>query len=279
MDAAGVLVARPGTASTVTDLMREAIEAAETAGDATECFGEVREADVGFGEDDLLDITEDVAALMEAFLNPAVAVAAQTLEVTVQLVLDFIDELVAKGIEARRHREEGTEYSPRPRPQLKVDDLLVAVRTHPRKALRCREALEHYRQLEAFTCAFRDERYLSGQGGQTPSLASAPQRGGTPVAGQGTILQSQRSPNLVPVPSSYQSLPVKPESSPGMLCGAKPAGGFIARSQLSCVPTQCQNGGGIDPGQAGRAEQSSLNHLKPGLTNKGLASQIGRAHV
>lgn len=52
-------VARPGIASTVTDLMREAIEAAETAGDATECFGEVREADVGFGEDDLLDITED----------------------------------------------------------------------------------------------------------------------------------------------------------------------------------------------------------------------------
>ena len=31
---------------------------------------------------------------MEAFLNPSVAVAAQTLEVTVQLALDFIDELV-----------------------------------------------------------------------------------------------------------------------------------------------------------------------------------------
>lgn len=59
MDAGATLVARPGSASTVTDLVREAIKAAETAGDATNCFGEVREADAGFSEDDLLDITED----------------------------------------------------------------------------------------------------------------------------------------------------------------------------------------------------------------------------
>lgn len=179
---------------------------------------------------------------------------------------------MAKGIEARRHREEGTDYSPRPRPPLNVEDLLVAVRTHPRKALRCKEALEHYRQLGAFTCAFPDERYLSGQSSQMPTSASALQRRGTTTAGQGSILQSQRSPDLVPVPSSYQGLAVKLESSLGVLRGATPAGGFNARSQVSCVRTQCQNGGGIDPRQAGRAEQSSLNHLNPSLTNPGLAS-------
>ena len=37
-----------------------------------------------------------VAALMEAFLNPSIAVVGQTLEVTVQMVLDFIDDLVSK---------------------------------------------------------------------------------------------------------------------------------------------------------------------------------------
>lgn len=35
-----------------------------------------------------------VAAIMEAFLSPDMAVAAEALELTVQLALDFVDDLV-----------------------------------------------------------------------------------------------------------------------------------------------------------------------------------------
>lgn len=38
-----------------------------------------------------------VAALMEAFMNPELAVAAEALELMVQLSLDFIDDLVSQA--------------------------------------------------------------------------------------------------------------------------------------------------------------------------------------
>lgn len=51
--------ARPGSASTVADLVREAIEAGEAAEYEPDSYGVIREADEGFAEDDLLDFTED----------------------------------------------------------------------------------------------------------------------------------------------------------------------------------------------------------------------------
>lgn len=194
------IAARPGSALTVADLVREAMEAAEAAEYEPDTYGEVREANEGFSEDDLLDFTEDIAALMEAFLNPSVAVAAQTLEVMVQLALDFIDELVAKGVEARRQHEDGignSQEGARFQPQLHAEDLLAALSSHPRKALRCREALENYRQLEEFKCAFPEDRYLSPppsqtlppvspQGVKTPgtSTSGGPSTEGKPQQGQ-----------------------------------------------------------------------------------------------
>lgn len=37
---------------------------------------------------------------MEAFMNPELAVAAEALELTVQLALDFIDDLVSETLQA-----------------------------------------------------------------------------------------------------------------------------------------------------------------------------------
>ncbi|OEH79870.1 hypothetical protein cyc_02228 [Cyclospora cayetanensis] len=182
------IAARPGSASTVADLVREAMEAAEAAERNPESsYGAVREADEGFAEDDFLDFTEDIAALMEAFLSPSVAVAAQTLELTVQLALDFVDELVEKGLENRRQQQENCRSSSTaPRnllPPLLAEDLLAALRSQPRKAVRCREALENYRQLEEFKCAFPEGRYLAAP---TQAQTPAPPRGSsssTPGAG------------------------------------------------------------------------------------------------
>lgn len=58
------IAARPGSASTVADLVREAIEAAEAAEYDADSYGEAREADEGFAEDDLLDFTEDSELLL-----------------------------------------------------------------------------------------------------------------------------------------------------------------------------------------------------------------------
>lgn len=56
------IAARPGSSSTVADLVREAMEAAEAA-EATEAetdfYGAARESEHGFSVHDLLDFTED----------------------------------------------------------------------------------------------------------------------------------------------------------------------------------------------------------------------------
>ncbi|KAL8269971.1 hypothetical protein Esti_006105 [Eimeria stiedai] len=205
------IAARPGSASTVADLVREAMEAAEAAEQEPPSYGDVREADEGFAEDDMLDFAEDIAALMEAFLNPSVAVAAQTLELTVQLALDFVDELVAKGLETRREQEENAEEASeeaRPKPQLLAEDVIEALADHPRKALRCREALESYKLLEEFKCAFPDDKYLSpspvqaqqgapsGPAGAPPVSAST--SGGGPLAPHPPTLQGFQGQHHIP---------------------------------------------------------------------------------
>ncbi|KAL8428478.1 hypothetical protein ACSSS7_007205 [Eimeria intestinalis] len=216
------IAARPGSASTVADLVREAMEAAEAAEQEPPSYGNVREADEGFAEDDLLDFAEDIAALMEAFLNPSVAVAAQTLELTVQLALDFVDELVAKGLETRREHEENADESPedaRPKPQLFAEDVIGALADHPRKALRCREALESYKLLEEFKCAFPDDKYLSSSPAQAQQQGAPPGPaggGGHPVSAStsGAGAPPALHPPTQQGPQGQQQIPRAPPLQP-----------------------------------------------------------------
>ncbi|CDJ40537.1 hypothetical protein, conserved [Eimeria tenella] len=195
------IAARPGSSSTVADLVREVMEAAETADQEADSHGAARATDEGFSVHDLLDFTEDVAAIMEAFLSPDMAVAAEALELTVQLALDFVDDLVEKGVEHRRQQQEGMR---RPRgsrhcqPQLLAEDLLAGLRSNPRKALRCKEALENYRQLEALKLAFPEDRYLSAPTQGHDVVPVSPQ-GGNTASGQ-----QPSAPNPPPVQSTSQ---------------------------------------------------------------------------
>lgn len=205
------IAARPGSSSTVADLVREAMEAAEAAEATdpdTDFYGAAREADQGFSVHDLLDFTEDIAALMEAFMNPELAVAAEALELMVQLALDFIDDLVEKALEHRRQQQDGVRRprgSRRRQPQLFAEDLLAGLSTHPRKALRCKEALENYRMLEEFKLAFPEDRYLSApaQGQSQPPVS--PQSTTTPTGPQ------QSGPNA---PSGQTPLQDPPSAPP-----------------------------------------------------------------
>ena len=127
---------------------------------------------------------------------------------------------VAKGFDAQRQREEAEDVaSPRPRSLLHVEDLLTALRSHPRKAIRCREALEHFRQMEAFTCAYRDDRYLSGNAAPTQASAVLSMQTGAPLAAHGlagNLVKGQVSPvptSLARSPLS-QTGPSAPQRSP-----------------------------------------------------------------
>lgn len=53
------IAARPGSSSTVADLVREVMEAAETADQEADSHGAARATDEGFSVHDLLDFTED----------------------------------------------------------------------------------------------------------------------------------------------------------------------------------------------------------------------------
>lgn len=83
-------------------------------------------------------------------------------------------------------------------PQLLAEDLLAGLRSNPRKALRCKEALENYRQLEALKLAFPEDRYLSAPTQGHDVVPVSPQ-GGNTASGQ-----QPSAPNPPPVQSTSQ---------------------------------------------------------------------------
>lgn len=113
---------------------------------------------------------------------------------------------VEKGVEHRRQQQDGVRRprgSRRRLPQLLAEDLLAALRTHPRKELRCKEALDNYRLLEDFKLAFPEDRYLSTPAqGQAQPLVSpggstappGPQPSGSNVAPPQAPLQDPPAP-------------------------------------------------------------------------------------
>lgn len=115
---------------------------------------------------------------------------------------------VEKGVEHRRQQQDGERRprgSRRRQPQLLAEDLLAGLRTHPRKVLRCKEALENYRQLEEFKLAFPEDRYLSAppaQGQAQPPLS--PPGSSTPTGPQ------QSGPNGPSGQNPLQDTPAAP---------------------------------------------------------------------
>lgn len=159
---------------------------------------------------------------------------------------------VAKGIEARRQHEDGngnTQETSSFQPQLHAEDLLAALASHPRKALRCAEALENYRQMEGFKCAFPEDRYLSPPPTQTQSTVS-PQgvkTAGASSASRGPSAERQPQEGQHAVSPQQPRTPPQCETARGTKRTTQQAAGAYSNPATQIMQTQ-QRDAGLETG-------------------------------